>query len=185
MKGKTTGAKLYEEAKKVLSSLGIPVQKLAWLVTSGAPCLAGRNSGAYSLITKRRKEYLICVRNPSKWRILLWWFLETSIFLCRKEWFVVNLEIYWVIWNLNTEMFSTILKFVGCVVVRCLNACMTWKSRIGFFLGKKGGGDLSLSFVSTIECSIRVLYWHYSNIWMDWTSAHKEWITLSMNCSIK
>jgi hypothetical protein len=29
MKGKTTGAKLYEEAKKVLSSLGIPVQKLA------------------------------------------------------------------------------------------------------------------------------------------------------------
>jgi hypothetical protein len=49
-KGTTTGADLYEyeEVKKVVKNLYIPIQKLAALVTDGAPSMVGRNSGVSS-----------------------------------------------------------------------------------------------------------------------------------------
>jgi hypothetical protein len=55
MKGKTRGADLYEEARRVLQSLGIAVQERARVVTSGAPSLAGKRWRVFA-VDQRREE---------------------------------------------------------------------------------------------------------------------------------
>jgi uncharacterized protein involved in tolerance to divalent cations len=75
-----------------------------------------------------------------------------SISLFQTEWLLANLKISWVMWNLGTEVFCTMRKFVRCVVVRCLNACMT--SSLGSNSFWKWKGKLSLIFVITTECPI-------------------------------
>jgi len=45
MRGTTTSADLYDEVKKMLLSLDIPMQKLVELGTDGAPGTVRRSSG--------------------------------------------------------------------------------------------------------------------------------------------
>jgi hypothetical protein len=52
MKMTSTGADLYEEVKKAIQSLDVPVEKLTGLMLDRAPSMAGRNSGVYSLTVK-------------------------------------------------------------------------------------------------------------------------------------
>jgi len=65
MKRTTTGGDLYEEIRKVLHSLDIPIKKLDGLVTDGAPSIVGRSSGVSSLITNNvryttNRDMIIC-----------------------------------------------------------------------------------------------------------------------------
>jgi hypothetical protein len=56
MKGTTTSKDLHDKIKKVLQKLNIPIQKVAGVVTDGAPSIAGKNSGLSSLVTKDVKN---------------------------------------------------------------------------------------------------------------------------------
>ena len=65
MKGTTTGRDIYDEFKKCINSLNLPIEKLANITTDGAPNMVGTNQGFVGIFNKEHPAnnvvFLHCV----------------------------------------------------------------------------------------------------------------------------
>jgi hypothetical protein len=74
----------------------------------------------------------------------------------------------WMIQNMNTEIVCIALEFIGWILVRCLNACMTWGQKFDYFW--KWWGNIS----STLWLRQCVSPYHSMHEWTEYQPTKTE-----------
>uniref|UniRef100_A0A3Q2Y307 HAT C-terminal dimerisation domain-containing protein n=1 Tax=Hippocampus comes TaxID=109280 RepID=A0A3Q2Y307_HIPCM len=130
VKGSTRGEDLFKSFMEFPQEKNLPMDKLLSVCTDGAPCLVGENKGFVTLLREHENS-----PNLSSHCIL------HQEALCLEDCTTGNFKLSYLMWMLNTGMYSTTLMCAGSAAALCCSSFFFFfslRSKIDKFLKEKG-----------------------------------------------